>query len=443
MQNAWWMRPWPWLAFGVAVSLARAEDWPEFRGPNQDGSSLVGSVPQRWSERENVRWRTSLPGKGWSTPVVRQGRIWVTAAVEAAPRDDAERAQLLAGEDPRFVRSRQAAKRVALKVLELDLTGGEVLREVELFAVERPDSIHALNSYASPSPVVEEGRLYADFGALGTAAVDTESGAVLWRRVLPADHSVGPGSSPVLADRLLVLVRDGVDAQYVEALDKETGKTAWKKDRPAMDAPDGEQKKSFCTPLLIEREGSRELVIPGAQWIVAYEPETGEERWRVRHGKGFSLVPRPVYGCGLVFVCTGFGKPQLWAIRPGGRGDVTETHVVWKETKRIPKKPSPLLAGDQLYVLEDDGGVLTCFAAETGEIRWSERLGGNYSASPVLAAGRILLCSQEGDCHLIRAGGGYEVLATNHLEGQIMASPVPLEGGWLVRTTEALYRIGS
>lgn len=431
------------VGLGLIAAEAAAQNWPQFRGPDQDGTSAVKAVPQRWSERENIRWRTELPGKGWSSPVVWDGRVWVTAAVEELPKDDAEKAELLAGEDPRSLRVRQAAKRIALKAMAVDLTAGEVLREVEVFTVEKPDAIHTLNSYASPTPVVEEGRLYVDFGNFGTAAIDTGSGAVLWRRQLPSKHSVGPGSSPFLLKRLLVLVRDGVDTQYVAALDKASGETVWKKDRPPMDAPDGERKKAFSTPILIEHEGRKQLVIPGAQWIVSYVPETGEELWRVHHGNGFSLVPRPLYGCGLVYVCTGFPKPQLWAVRPDGTGDVTKTHVVWMATKRIPTKPSPVLVGNQLYVIEDTGGILTCLAANTGEVLWAERLGGNYTASPAVAAGKILLCSQEGDCYLIRAGGAFEVLATNRLEGQILASPVPLEGGWLVRTEAALYRVGS
>jgi len=431
------------LAIGFGGTGMSAENWPQFRGPNQDGTSSVRSVPQRWSEQENVRWRSELAGKGWSSPVVWKGKVWVSAAREEKARAPEEEKELFAGINPKHVKVRQVAKRIVLQVMALDLESGEVLDEIEVFRIDRPDAIHTLNSYASPTPVIEDGRLFVDFGTFGTAAIDTARGSVLWRRQLPLVHSVGPGSSPLLVDDLLILVRDGVDAQYVTALDAATGKTVWITDRPPMDAPDGEQKKAYCTPLLIDHEGRRQLVIPTSQWVVSYVPDTGEEIWRVRHGDGFSLVPRPVYGCGLVFVCTGFGKPELWAIRPDGEGDVTETHVAWKETKRISKKPSPLLVDRQLYVLSDDGGILSCLDAETGEVLWAERLGGNYSASPVAAGGAILFCSQEGDCHLIRVGGDFERLASNRIDGRIMASPVPLNGGWIVRTEEALYRIGS
>ena len=239
---------------------------------------------------------------------------------------------------------------------------------------------------------------------------------------------------------LLVLVRDGTGVQYVTALNKNTGSEIWKTDRPPMDAKSGDQKKAYSTPLVINHKGRDQLVIPTSQWIVSYEPMTGKEIWRARHGKGFSLVPRPVYGHDLVYFATGFGKPQLWAVNPHGAGDVTESHVVWKETKRIPAKPSPLLVEGQVYVI-DDGGIVSCFDAKTGELKWSERIEGNVSASPVYADGRIYFCTQEGKTTIVKPGNKFEVLAESEIDGKLMASPVPLDGGLLLRSETDLYYI--
>ena len=422
------------------LSLARAENWTQFRGPNQDGTSSAADVPVTWSETGNIAWKTAIPGKAWSSPVVANGKIWLTTAVEHEP-SDAERERLLAKVDPKKVKVRQVKAKVEFRAVQVDLSSGEIERDVALLEADAPDSIHTLNSFASPTPVLEDERLFCDFGTFGTVALNVNSGKVIWKRRFQLVHSVGPGSSPVVTGNLLILVRDGVDVQYVIALDKTSGETIWKTERPPMNAPSGDQKKAYCTPLLVRHKGSRQLVIPTSQWIVSYVPETGEEIWRVNHGSGFSLVPRPVYGNGLVYACTGFGKPQLWAIRPDGTGDVSESHVVWKEPKRIPKKPSPLLVGGRLYVL-DDGGIVSCLNALTGEEIWADRVGGNYSASPIFADGRIYVCSQEGQTTVLAHADEFQVLEQNEIDGAIMASPVPVDGALLLRSEAALYRIG-
>jgi len=442
------------LVLAIFASVARAETtvaassttgapyWPQFRGPQQNGVGEAKDVPLKWSETENVTWKTELPGRGWSSPVVGDGFVWMTTAVEVKPtEEELEALMQKSNVETKHYKVRQVAKSIELRAIAVELETGELMANVLLDTVVGPDAIHAVNSYASPTPYLEEGILYCEFGTFGVHALDADSLRVLWSRKFPIIHNVGPGSSPLLVGNLLILVRDGVDEQFVVALNKADGETVWRKERPPMDAPDGDRMKSYSTPLLIEHEGKEQLVIPTSQWVVSYEPATGEEIWRVHHGTGFSLVPRPVYGNGLVYACTGFGKPELWAIKPDGKGDVTETHVAWKESKRISKKPSPLLVGEQVYAL-DDGGVLSCMNAITGEVLWAERVGGNYSASPLFVDEKLYFSNEEGATTVLAPGPEFQVLAENQLEGKIMASLVPLDGGLLIRSDTALYRIG-
>jgi outer membrane protein assembly factor BamB len=306
---------------------------------------------------------------------------------------------------------------------------------VDLFPWDKPDPVHWLNSYATPTPVVEPGRLYCDYGTFGTAAIDADTGKDLWKRRLPLDHQVGPGSSPIVVKDLLVLVRDGRDQQYVTALDKRTGETVWKSDRPRIDATTGDFRKCFSTPLLVEVGGRTQMVVTGPQWIVSYEPETGKELWRVNDGNGFSAAPRPVYGNGMAYVSTGNtgGSPQLWAIRVPGAGnddkatgDITATHVAWKLTAGIPMMPSPILVGTDLYVLSDNGFVSRVDAL-SGKVEKKQRAGGNHCASPVWAEGR-LYCFRES-------------LAENPLDGAVFASPAFVGSAIYLRTDTHLYCI--
>lgn len=424
----------------IMSTAAPAEEWTQFRGPNQDGSSSAASVPTRWTESGNVAWKTELPGRGWSSPGIAGGKIWLTTAVEREATA-AELEQLLAEFTPEKRKQRQAAGAIRLMALRVDLESGELEKQIELATLSGPDAIHSLNSYASPTPTLDGDRLFCDFGAFGTFAVDLASGEAVWKRKLEIIHNVGPGSSPILVGSLLILVRDGVDFQYVTALDKHSGETVWKTDRPPMRAANGAQKKAYSTPLLIEHAGREQLVIPTSQWIVAYEPASGAEIWRVDHGNGFSLVPQPVFADGMIFAPTGFGNPQLWAVRVDGRGAVTESHVAWKATKRIPDKPSPIVTNGRVFVIEDSG-IVSCFDAATGREIWVDRLaGGNYSASPILVGGRIYAASQGGKISVFSAADHFELIAENEIACEIMASPVPIEGGLLLRSKTALYRI--
>jgi outer membrane protein assembly factor BamB len=418
---------------GVAVFTGTTElqagDWPQFRGPSGDGIAAATNLPITWSPTQNVMWKAPVPGRGRSSPVLLGDRIWLTTALETGIRTFPE------GPD-----RMQQAERVVIGVVCLERAAGKQLYHAELFPVENPTPVNLLNSYATPTPVVEPGRVYCDFGTFGTACLDSTTGQVVWKRQLPLDHHHGPGSSPVLYKDLLILVRDGRDQQYVTALNKQTGETVWKTDRPPMSTPVREFRKSFSTPLIFAADGRVQMVVPGAQWLVAYEPETGKEIWRVDDLKGETVAPRPVYGRGMVYVSTGIlgSRPQLWALRVDGRGDVTGTHVAWKLPTSIGFMPSPLLVGRELYLLHDDGFV-ACLDAVSGAVLGKCRTGGTYAASPVYAEGRIYCFSREGKTVVLQANKDLALLAENQLEGPVFASPAVVDSAIYVRTDSHLY----
>ncbi|NUQ63363.1 MAG: PQQ-like beta-propeller repeat protein [Pirellulales bacterium] len=416
-----------------------AEDWPQFRGPGGQGYAAVSETPLVWSETENVIWKVTIPGRGWSSPVVAGGRVWLTTAVETpALPGDLEKALARTGHPDS---NTYVAHHVALKAIAIDLDSGRLVHDTTLFEFDQPILLNKTNSYASPTPVADEGRVYCDFGAMGTVCVDAATGKMLWSRRLAVEHQVGPGSSPTVYRNLLILVRDGCDEQYVAALDTRTGETVWKTPRPPITATTPSFRKAFSTPLIFVANGKEQMVAPGAQWIVSYRPTTGEELWRVDTGDTFSNTSRPVYGHGMVYVCTAYGGSRMLAIRTDGTGDVTESHVAWQLQQGTPQRPSPLLVAGRLYFVSDRG-VASCVDAVTGEVQWSERLGGAYAASGSFAAGRIYFFSENGVSTAIRPGDRFERLAENRLDGRIMASPAFVERGMLVRTDTHLYRIG-
>ena len=422
-------------------SLLAADSWPQFRGPSGDGNANGQSVPTEFGEDSNVAWKTSLPGRAWSSPVVAGGVVWVTTAVERVPSEE-ERLEMLqeSGVEKKKFNQLAIAKSIDLQLLQIDVATGSMKEPIELATVENPDPIHSLNSYASPTPVTDEKHIYCHFGTYGTFCLERSSGKMLWERRVTLEHSVGPGSSPFLMGNKLVLIQDGVDRQYVMALDKATGETLWEKDRPEMVAPSGDMKKAFCTPISIKDESGRDqLICMGSQWIVSYDPATGDEIWKVHHGKGFSVVPRPVFGEGVVYFSTGFGKPELWAVKVDGSGDVSDTHVLWTQKQGIPAKPSPLLHDGLIYVMADNG-VASCLDIADGEIVWKKRIGGDFSSSPTLAGGNIYFGSQGGKISVIKPGREVDVIAENAIEGQIMASPAVVDNAMIWRTNHALYR---
>ena len=384
-----------------------AEDWPEFRGPTGQGISDERGLPLTWSETKNIKWKVAIPGKGWSSPAILGDRIWLTTATEEGK---------------------------SLRAICVDRNTGAITQNVEVFRLRSLGPMSPKNSLASPTPLLEGDRVYLHFGAHGTACI-TQTGEIVWKTRLDYDNGQhGPGGSPVLYDNLLIVSCDGLDVQYVVALDKLTGKTKWKKLREGYQA--------YTTPLVVKLPAGDQVISPGAFRAVAYEPRTGKEIWQVRYGDGFSNVPRPVYGNGLVFICTGFQEPSLMAVRVDGRGDVTKKQIAWTLKRGAPLTPSPLLVGDELYVITDNG-IATCLDAPTGKEHWKARVGGNHSASPIYADGRIYFLSEEGESVVIAPGKELKVLAKNELNGETLASMAVSGSSIFVRSRTHLYRLSN
>ncbi len=427
----------PTLLLTLAL-LTAPPDWPQFRGPGGDGHALAKGLPATWSEAAGVVWKTELPGRGWSSPVVSGGRVWLTAAEVTALTEEQRKKKLstVAGAEQLTTHGG-----VNLFALEVDLTTGKLLRRIDLFDSEDPPPIHANNSYATPTPVIAGGLLLCDFGSLGSCAVDLVTGEVQWKRKLAVDFVTGAGSSPVVWRDRLILVRDGADDQYVAALKLASGEEVWRAPRPPLATKDPVARRSFSTPLLIAHEGREQLIVPGANWLVSYDPATGKEWWRADFGAGFSLVPRPVYAEGTVYFCTGFSPPQLWAVRVDGQGDVTQSHVAWKYARQVPETSSPILIGSEIYFVSSKG-VATCLAAQTGAELWQQRLGGNYNASPIFADEKLYFLSQEGRTTVLHPGKEFKELSTNQLFGEFFASPVVVGERILLRSDSHLYSLG-
>lgn len=389
----------------LLLSLVLSTDWPQFRGPDGQGHSDEQGLPLNWSETTNVRWKVAIPGKGWSSPVIQGDGIWLTTATEEGN---------------------------SLRAISVDRNTGAILQNIEVFHLKSAKLANSKNSFASPTPVIDGDRIYVHFGAYGTACL-TQSGEVVWKTRLEYDNGQhGTGGSPVLYKDLLIISCDGNDVQFVVALDKMTGKVKWKKSREGYQA--------YTTPLIVNASGGDQVISPGAFRAVAYEPTSGKELWQVTYGEGFSNVPRPVYGDGLVFICTGFQQPTLLAVKLDGKGDVSKSKVVWKLDRGVPLTPSPLLVGNELYMVTDNG-IATCVDAKTGKEYWRARVGGNHSASPIYVDGRIYFLSEEGESVVIAPGQQLKHLATNQIEGRTLASMAVSGGSIFIRSETHLYRI--
>jgi len=428
------------VVFCSFTPALQSADWPQFRGPTGDGrATTTAHLPTRWGGLLSAPlWQTTVPGTGWSSPIIVKDRIWLTAAEQTALSEE-ERTSKLA-KNKYGTSDFQVHGSVTLFALEFDATNGTMLRRIELFTDQNPRPIHLANTYASPTPVIDGKRLYCHFGSLGTAAVDLESGEVVWRQHFVVDDITGPGSSPVLCNGLVILTCDGADDQFVVALDGQTGDIAWRTSRPPIEATDGISHRAFSTPLLIEDNGRQQLIAPGAQWTVSYDPANGHELWRVNFGTGHAVVARPVYADGIVYVCSGFPQHDMWAVRVNGSGDVTNSHVVWKFTKQAPELSSPVVVDHELYFATTTG-IATCLDAKTGAVVWQHRLGGNFTASPLAADGKLYFTNQSSTTTVIHPGREYEELARNELFGQTLASMAVCGDALVIRTDLALYCI--
>ncbi len=398
----------------LPAAAVAAENWPQFRGPGGQGVSDAVGVPVEWNRTKNIVWRQPLPGNGWSSPVLQDGRIWLTTAVAA-------------DEGP-----------VSLRVLCVDADTGTILWNTEIAQQDPHITIHPKNSHASATPVVNGGRVYVHFASSATAAVDSDNGRIVWKTQIDYEPRHGTGSSPVLFDDLLIVNCDGEQTPFVTALDAASGQERWRTYRPDIAG----KPFSFSTPLLIEVNGAPQLVSPASDLVAGYDPADGRQLWIVRYPERWSVVPRPVFADGLVLVCTGYvGPAELLAIRPDGSGDVTDTHVVWRTRRFVPHNPSPVVSDGNVFLVSDRG-IASCRDLQTGTLHWKMRLKGNYSASPLLAEGRVYFLSESGLCTVVRAAAEPEILARNDLQERTLASPVPADGTLFLRSAEALYRIG-
>lgn len=422
---------------GLTLSSVHAAEWPEWRGPSQQGHATGASdLPISWSETQNVAWKTPIPGRGHSTPVVDGNQIWLTTAFEtkASAEETKKRLEANTGSQPLVVLAK-----VRFHAICVDRNSGKIVKNIELFSRDNPQWVHKLNSYASPTPILQNGRLFAQFGAFGTACLDTDSGKVLWtNQELHVMHENGPGGSPVLSKNRLIFNLDGSDDQFIAALDAETGKLAWKTKRTGKMNDKAQLQKACGTPLLLETPKGVEVLSPAADWLYSYDPTTGKELWKIGYDHlGFSNVSRPVVGHGMIYLPTCFMKSKLLAIRYDGSA---KPEIAWEVTRAMPNQPSPLLIGQELYTI-DDRGIASCIDALSGEVFWQERLDGNFSASPLFADGRIYAGTQDGEMVVIEPGNELKIVGKNQLDGSLMASPVALGNALFLRTEKALYRI--
>ena len=405
------------ITVASCVVIEANEQWSQFRGHYGNGIIKSTSAPINWSENTNIDWKTPIHDRGWSSPVIWNDQIWMTTA------------------------TKDGNKMYAICVNKLS---GKIEHDIHVFDVKSPQAITNENTYASPTPVVEEGRVYVHFGTYGTACISTKDGQILWkRRDLNCDHEIGagPASSPFIYNNFLIFNVDGRDVQYVIALNKETGETAWKTNR-SVDFSDVQvnQRKAYGTPFIIPRGNTNQMVSIGAKGVYSYDPENGKELWKAEH-RGWSIAPRPVYGEGLVFTMIDRDRPEMWAINPNGSGDISETHIEWKETKRMPPRASPIIIKGLLFVV-DRNGYISCIEAKTGKSIWQKRMKGRFSASPILANNLIYFFNEDTVCTIIKPTRELEIVAENKLsDNKLMATPAFDENSIYIRTEKKLTRI--
>ena len=391
----------------VGVEGEGAKYWPVWRGPSGQGLA-TGTYPDTWSATENVVWKKPVPGRGNSSPIVWGDRIFLTSAHEGGRR---------------------------VSLIAFRRTDGVQLWEA--FAPDgRTGRAHYKNGHASATPSTDGTLVYASFGSRGLAAFDF-NGKLVWHKDLgDVDNYHGAAGSPLLYKNRIILYQDFDGGSFVAAFDAKTGKELWRTPRRAS--------VGWGTPVAVTVEKRDEVIVSSQSSVTAYDPDTGRELW-VCDGNSFEVIPTPVVGHGLVFAASGRVGPTL-AIRPGGRGNVTRTHLAWTSPKGSPFVPSPILFGDQLYTVNDMASIVTSFEAATGKVLWQGRLGvaqrEGFSASPVAVDGKIFFTNDQGETFVLRAGPAFELLRTNRIGEATLASPALVDGRWYIRTDRSLFAIG-
>ena len=411
------------LAFAYSVLISFSQDnWTHFRGTNMDGWATVDTAPLHWSDSTNVVWKIPVKGQGWSSPVVFGQQVWLTSA----SKDGKE-----------------------FFTFCFDLKTGKLLDEKTIFTAEEPQRIHSTNSYATPTPCIEEGFVYVHYGTFGTACINTENFEVVWKREdMPCDHMQGPASSPILYKNMLIVHLEGTVDPYVVALDKHTGETIWKSVRPKeiYDKLEPVYRKSYQTPIVITVDGRDLLISNSAYLCFAHDVNTGEVVWTIEYGYD-STVSQPLYYNGLVFVNSGWifldNKPYFtrqFAVDPTGKGDVSQTHVKWMYEDEVPQIPTPVIVDGKMYMVHDRG-MATCLDAMTGKVVWKEKLSGNFNSSPVYAAVNLYFFNVKGDCTIIKPGDSFQKVAENSIGETVKTVPVFVNGKMILRTEKHLYQI--
>ncbi|NEW85065.1 MAG: PQQ-binding-like beta-propeller repeat protein [Mariniphaga sp.] len=412
------------IVLNHTVAMAQESNWTHFRGTNLDGISADKQVPEVWSDTTNVIWTTEIRGKGWSSPVVYGNQVWVTTATV----DGKEMSGVC-----------------------VDFNSGKLLFDVLLFKHDSIYGKHSINTYATPTPCIEQGFVYLNFGSSGTACVSISDGKVVWKRNdFKVEHVQGTGASPILYKDFLILHYEGTDQQFIVALNKRTGDTVWQTDRPkeCYDQLQPIGKKAYVTPIVVNVAGRDLLISNGAAVCIAYDVQTGKEVWRVIQGED-STIAMPFAENGTVFFYTGFVSPpdgekyaELLAVDPKGSGDITKSHVLWRVKAPILQLLTPLVKDGVIYTI-DSRNNLIAIDAKTGDTLYTKRLKNKYNASPVYAGGRVYFTSVKGETLVLKAGRTLEIVAENQLPGEIYATPAISNNSLIIRNESTLYRIGA
>ena len=422
------------ILFCCSSTSAQQSAFSAFRGTD-GASSSEAKTPSSWTE-ENFVWKTDLPGRGWSSPVYADGKIWLTAAEEVAASKEEIDKKL---KSVQFANIKTAVKSIEMYALCVDLESGSVQKKIKLGTYDNPQPINPMNSFASPTCAIADGKVVCHFGAHGTWCLDSKSGEEIWNREFVIDHSVGPGSSPVVSNDKVILVCDGTDAQYIAAVDLKTGKDAWKTDRPPIEKENGEFRKSYSTPLIRDVDGVRQAIVPGSEWICSYDVDSGEELWRANYGFGFSLTPMAVWSDGMFVFSTGYMEPEFVAVKPG-KGDVTD-QIAWR-ARNAPAMSSFVIDAGKIYAVGDSAGLLMCLDAKTGQLIKKVRLLPNVSASILKSGGHLYIGNRDGKMKVVECSPELKEVGSFNFGSPIYATSTVVGDDLLVRTKDSIIRIG-